>query len=155
MKQESSGRNKRRISFLMPYIDFCFMLIIIFVAMLSIAYFEPLGTTDMQTLREEKIDRREGEHPLRPTGLQEKREGIGIEPGASDVRPLIAPRSPQTGGQGAIRRAPDKKALHPEDAEELKRRLEEKERKLKELEEKLRKRKEGRGDHLYIDLGGE
>lgn len=32
---------KRRITFLMPFIDFAFMLVIVFVALLSIAYFKP------------------------------------------------------------------------------------------------------------------
>lgn len=35
---------RKHISFIMPFIDFAFMVIIIFVALLSIAYFEPPGS---------------------------------------------------------------------------------------------------------------
>ncbi|AWB10603.1 MAG TPA: hypothetical protein ENO30_06435 [Thermodesulfobium narugense] len=41
---------KRRITFLMPFIDFAFMLVIVFVALLSIAYFKPqeVSTSNLQ-----------------------------------------------------------------------------------------------------------
>ncbi|MCC6443700.1 MAG: hypothetical protein IT210_09635 [Armatimonadetes bacterium] len=39
----------RRITFLMPFIDFCFMVIIIFLALLSIAYFTPPGSPQRPT----------------------------------------------------------------------------------------------------------
>lgn len=148
MAQTGGKKEKKRISFLMPYIDFCFMLIIIFVSMLSIAYFEPLGTTAIQTEHETRIDIREGENPVLPPGIQKQPRGAGAETGAGEVHPLIAPHTRSRGAAGAEPAA---------DVEKLKRELAEKEKKLKQLEEELEKKKDkvGKGDHLYIDLGGE
>ena len=86
---------KKRISFLMPYIDFCFMLIIIFIGMLSIAYFEPLGTTDVQNQRDEVRDNREGRFTTKPAGIQKEKTGVGEEEPDSVVMPLSA-----SGGAG-------------------------------------------------------
>ncbi|MFH1539259.1 MAG: hypothetical protein ABIH66_09900 [bacterium] len=155
MATQTSGKKEtKRISFLMPYIDFCFMLIIIFVSMLSIAYFEPLGTTDIQAERESKIDIREGENPVLPPGIQLQRKGIGEQSGAGAVNPLIAPDANRAGAAAA----PGTSTARPAaDVEKLKNELAENKKKLKELEEELEKKKDkvGKGDHLYIDLGGE
>ncbi|MEW6202268.1 MAG: hypothetical protein AB1546_09850 [bacterium] len=158
MKTEGTKKEKKRVSFLMPYIDFCFMLIIIFVGMLSIAYFEPLGTADLQSEKEEKIDRLEGRHDVRPTGIQYKRSGVGLEEsGAGEVHPLINPGAAQPGGTGADKkRTPEGAArsdISKEELEKLKKELEEKNKKLREMEEQLGEKGKGRGDHLFIDLG--
>jgi hypothetical protein len=84
---------KRRISFLMPYIDFCFMLIIIFIGMLSIAYFEPLGASDYQTKKETKLEQVQGRFEVRPTGIETQNAGVGMETPAGTMRPLVAPLS--------------------------------------------------------------
>lgn len=42
---------KKRISFLMPFIDFAFLLIILFVALLSVAYFDPSPTQALETAK--------------------------------------------------------------------------------------------------------
>ena len=60
---------EKRVSFLMPYIDFCFILIIIFVGMLSIAYFDPIGATSVEVQRDEKIDGEQGEYDIKPSGV--------------------------------------------------------------------------------------
>ena len=77
----------------MPYIDFCFMLIIIFVGMIAIAIFEPLGKTDLQTVPSKIINPREGKNPIKPVGIQENPNGVGEK---TDIimRPLIG----RTGG---------------------------------------------------------
>lgn len=152
---EASGGGRKRISFLMPYIDFCFMLIIIFLGMLSIAYFEPLGTSDITNRAEPKIDRLEGENPVRPAGITVQLKGAGDEAGGGPVHPLISPAS--GAAAGARRAAPAQGDAGGEDAEKLKKQIEEQKKKLEELEQKLKEKedKTGRGDHLYIDLGGE
>ncbi len=83
----SSGR---RVSFLMPYIDFCFMLIIIFVGMLSIAYFEPLGRTDIQTVSENRLDTMEGEFEKKPAGIQSSNFGVGEKTPTASIHPLTS-----------------------------------------------------------------
>lgn len=83
-----AGRPKKRVSFLMPYIDFCFMLIIIFIGMLSIAYFEPLGTTDIETQETREIDNLEGEFVIKPTGIQQQNIGLGQQEMSTELRPL-------------------------------------------------------------------
>ena len=60
MEGEDNQGDGKRVSFLMPYIDFCFMLIIIFVGMLSIAYFEPLGAFDYEVKNDNTVDNEEG-----------------------------------------------------------------------------------------------
>jgi hypothetical protein len=94
MKQEASKQPKKRISFLMPYIDFCFMLIIIFVGMLSIAYFEPLGKTDLETKPTPIINQTAGIHEVNPNGVQVTKTGVGEEQKINVPHPLIG----QTGG---------------------------------------------------------
>ena len=87
MKQEGST-TKKRISFLMPYIDFCFMLIIIFAGMLSIAYFEPLGRTDIQNKKASELNKTQGKYEINPIGIQESNVGLGEEMPGQVVRPL-------------------------------------------------------------------
>jgi hypothetical protein len=87
MKQEGST-TKKRISFLMPYIDFCFMLIIIFAGMLSIAYFEPLGRTDIQNKKASELNKTQGKYEINPIGIQESNVGLGEEMPGQAVRPL-------------------------------------------------------------------
>jgi hypothetical protein len=94
--QEGSG-SKRRVSFLMPYIDFCFMLIIIFVGMLSIAYFEPNGRTDVQTKQANELDNLEGKWQKKPVGLQVQQLGVGEKSPDQNVVPLVSSASQQTG----------------------------------------------------------
>lgn len=89
----NSGGGGKRVSFMMPYIDFCFMLIIIFVGMLSIAYFEPLGLTDVQTQHEDTINQREGSEDIKPTGAQIKKYGPGEENPAEAALPLSLDKS--------------------------------------------------------------
>lgn len=89
----NSGGGGKRVSFLMPYIDFCFMLIIIFVGMLSIAYFEPLGLTDIQTQNEDVINQREGAEDIKPTGAQIKKYGPGEENPAELPLPMSIDKS--------------------------------------------------------------
>jgi hypothetical protein len=100
MKQEGK-KPKKRISFLMPYIDFCFMLIIIFVGMLSIAYFEPLGKS-MQTTQEKTIDNREGMFDKKPIGIQMQNKGLGDRENTDMVTPLVGART-ETGANSAQR----------------------------------------------------
>ena len=89
MKQEEHKSGKR-VSFLMPYIDFCFMLIIIFVGMLSIAYFEPLGRTEVQTKNVSELNMREGKFEIKPVGSQAPQLGAGEKTADATVRPLTA-----------------------------------------------------------------
>ncbi len=73
----------------MPYIDFCFMLIIIFVGMLSIAYFEPLGKTDIETKNTPDINQTVGRFEVKPIGIQESKIGVGEETKVNELRPLV------------------------------------------------------------------
>lgn len=73
----------------MPYIDFCFMLIIIFVGMLSIAYFEPLGLIDIQTQHTDIINQREGLEDVKPIGAQVRNFGPGEQDPSESILPLI------------------------------------------------------------------
>lgn len=84
---KTSG-SRKRVSFLMPYIDFCFMLIIIFVGMLSIAYFEPLGLVDIQTKHADTINKSEGQYEVKPRGIQEQNYGPGEQQKNQEVLPL-------------------------------------------------------------------
>lgn len=59
--------------YLIPYIDFAFMLIIILIALLSIAYFTPPGE-DGTEKREETIDREESNKKLLIPLIAEKKE---------------------------------------------------------------------------------
>jgi len=86
------------VSFLMPYIDFSFMLIIIFVGMLSIAYFEPLGSTDIETQQDSTIDQNEGEFLKKPSGIQKKIEGVGEETPDEQIVPLVPGVTEAAGG---------------------------------------------------------
>ncbi len=89
MKQENN-KVKKRVSFLMPYIDFCFMLIIIFVGMLSIAYFEPLGRTDIETKSTKEINQRPGKFEIKPGGINENKTGVGEKQPTETLRPLVS-----------------------------------------------------------------
>ncbi len=46
-----AGTRRKRVSFLMPFVDFCFLLIILFVALLSVAYFDPTITDTLAVKR--------------------------------------------------------------------------------------------------------
>lgn len=76
MAPASSG-GKKRISFLMPFIDFCFLLIILFVALLSVAYFDPSPVQSLQT--KQGGEQSQGGVPEEGTGniplTQEKGQG--------------------------------------------------------------------------------
>lgn len=50
----------------MPFIDFCFLLIILFVALLSVAYFDPSPTQSIQTTKGD-------------TGMEEEADGAGAQ----------------------------------------------------------------------------
>ena len=145
MKQEESGSTKR-VSFLMPYIDFCFMLIIIFVGMLSIAYFEPLGRTDIQTQRATTITKREGRFDSKPLGVQwesqapgdmDEIERIHAMQGGETITPLVVP-----GGAG-LNRAAQRAAASGASKEELERLREELRQKEEELKKMIEERPEG------------
>lgn len=97
MKQENGNSGQKRISFLMPYIDFCFMLIIIFVGMLSIAYFEPLGLTDVQTAEDKTIDQSTGRRDVVPPGMEKRLNGVGASTENGAVVPLIDRQDQQSG----------------------------------------------------------
>jgi len=73
----------------MPYIDFCFMLIIIFVGMLSIAYFDPAGLTDMTVRADDTQDQSVGEYENMPRGVETRAHGTGGEAIEGSPRPLI------------------------------------------------------------------
>jgi hypothetical protein len=88
-ENESSASGGKRISFLMPYIDFCFMLIIIFVGMLSIAYFDPAGLTDMFVRADDQINQSVGEYENAPRGVERRAHGTGGEESEGTPRPLI------------------------------------------------------------------
>lgn len=81
----------------MPYIDFCFMLIIIFVGMLSIAYFEPLGLTDVQTKEDKTIDQSTGREDVMPPGMEKRLNGVGSVTENGTVVPLIDRQDQQPG----------------------------------------------------------
>ena len=97
MKQENGNSGQKRISFLMPYIDFCFMLIIIFVGMLSIAYFEPPGLTDVQTAEDKTIDQSTGKQDVMPPGMEKRLNGVGAATENGAVVPLIDRQDQQSG----------------------------------------------------------
>lgn len=167
MKQEG-GETKKRISFLMPYIDFCFMLIIIFVGMLSIAYFEPLGSTDIETKKERTIDKLQGQYERNPEGIQELKQGIGENEPTGAVHPLY--RKPAAGARVEERRrsgparGPDSaanKGADPKELERLKKELEQKNKQIQELEkhqgvpsQEVKTGDDEPGNSYYIDLRG-
>jgi hypothetical protein len=95
MKQEGSAKTGKRISFLMPYIDFCFMLIIIFVGMLSIAYFEPLGATNMESKQDKTPDDTTGIHEAIPPGIETRRAGTGVVTDLGTPKPLVSRETQQ------------------------------------------------------------
>ncbi len=101
MKQEGK-ETKKRISFLMPYIDFCFMLIIIFVGMLSIAYFEPTGRTDVETEKTNERNRVQGTYETNPIGTPEENTGVGENKNGETVRPLIGKAGWPGGGKVTV-----------------------------------------------------
>jgi hypothetical protein len=143
MKQEGS-ENKKRISFLMPYIDFCFMLIIIFVGMLSIAYFEPPGSSDIETKNEKIIDRMQGQYEKTPVGVQEIKTGVGEkaptgavhvlarrpEAGKPQQKPSPKAAAKMTGPNAAA----NKGGADQKELERLKKELEKKNAEIQELE---------------------
>lgn len=88
MKQEGK-ETKKRISFLMPYIDFCFMLIIIFIGMLAVATFEPLGRVDYQTEQTNERNGVQGQYEINPIGIQEVNAGVGENKNGATVKPLM------------------------------------------------------------------
>ena len=163
----------------MPYIDFCFMLIIIFVGMLSIAYFEPQGKTDIQTKESEIIDYREGIYETKPAGMQQSNSGQGEKNPENEVRPLIGQAGSVAINRGAARMslnaasnvaaqggqaagvAGGKPADYVE-PEQLKKLQEELEKQKAEIEKLKATQKEGtggtqppssgQGDNYYIDL---
>jgi hypothetical protein len=177
MKQESSSP-KKRVSFLMPYIDFCFMLIIIFVGMLSIAYFEPLGKTDIETKKTNVINQREGKFEINPVGLQVSKTGVGEVIKENNTKPLVGRNGSITkllpatrpGAKPAAAAAQGNQAatgadlkpksyVNPEELENLKKELQ----KQKDEIEKLKATQKegtggdqppstGQGDNYYIDL---
>lgn len=179
MKQEG-GETKKRISFLMPYIDFCFMLIIIFVGMLSIAYFEPLGSTDLETEKERTIDKLQGQHEEIPVGVQVRNTGVGEDEPTGAVHPLY--RRPAAGaragrtqqrtvrGTGPATRNPapnaaanpaENKGADPKELERLKKELEQKKKQIQELEKRqgvpqqeIKTGDDEPGNSYYIDLRG-
>lgn len=145
--ESGSGCGRKRVSFLMPYIDFCFMLIIIFVGMLSIAYFEPLGLIDIQTQHEDEINQREGSEDVKPIGAQIKNYG----PGEQNISEAIMPLSPDisegsTQNTGEIENLKKQIELLRRQIESLKRQsgtstqLTVDIEKLKQLEEELQKK---------------
>jgi hypothetical protein len=177
VKHDGGTGPKRRVSFLMPYIDFCFMLIIIFVAMISIAYFEPLGVSNFQTKEEKKLDQTEGRFETRPAGIEMRNAGVGVTVPAAAARPLGGRRSEgptpliprgeaKTASPAALKtsgHAPkpgagkfDKKPGGPgdvpkEELEKLKKQLAVEKMKREALEAQVQENK-GIGNHLYIDL---
>jgi len=171
MKQEENGPNKR-VSFLMPYIDFCFMLIIIFAGMLSIAYFEPLGRTDIQTRQATTITNREGQFDTKPLGVQWESKAPGDLDDSDQIRPM---RGGETTPPAAVRPLRDlskPSGADPEELEKLKEQLRLKEEELKKMSETQHTAAEGKepdptaaspatpsqpdepgsGNHHYIDL---
>lgn len=128
---------RKRITFLRSYIDFCFMLIIILIALLSIAYFEPPGGAGSATKGEEGIIK-EGE--IKPLTT------------ATSIKPYL---------EGKFYYEKEIKKLKVETTEkdkllkELKKEISEKERKIKKLEGKIGKEEKitgGVGKHEFTDL---
>jgi hypothetical protein len=175
MKQESSKGSKKRVTFLMPYIDFCFMLIIIFVGMLSIAYFEPQGKTDIQTKETEIIDYREGKFEIKPAGMQQSNSGQGEKNPENEIRPLIGQAGSVAINRGAARMnlnaAPNAAAqsgqaagkpasyVNPEELEKLQKELEKQKAEIEKLKATQKEGtggtqppSSGQGDNYYIDL---
>lgn len=91
---ENSGQTKR-VSFLMPYIDFCFMLIIIFVGMLAIAYFEPPGKTDVEVKRAATRTDMVGRLDPLPAGIERRNRGTGESTPQGMLYPLKNPSNQQ------------------------------------------------------------
>jgi len=130
---EKQGGGKR-ISFLMPYIDFCFMLIIIFVGMLSIAYFDPVGAEKYEIKRDKVIDGREGNFEPKPSGVQAPKFGAGEENQDSvKVSPMIT-RIGDRGAGAAAGAVPGAVPAARGDAGELERLKKELAARQKELE---------------------
>ena len=163
----------------MPYIDFCFMLIIIFVGMLSIAYFEPLGKTDIETKKTEVINNLGGKYDVKPGGIKEIKTGLGEEAKADEPRPLVGKEGgkikylvpPGIGpkpvratnaaqvNRGAGAGVKPKSYISPEELEKLKKKLKEKETEIEKLKATQQEGtggaqppSAGRGDNYYIDL---
>jgi hypothetical protein len=177
MKQESR-KSKKRVSFLMPYIDFCFMLIIIFVGMLSIAYFEPLGKTDIETQKTPIINQREGRFEIKPVGIQESKTGVGEETKVNELKPLVGKAG---GGAKPLIAVPPgakpaanavkgnqaatgpgvkpKEYVNPEELETLKKEIEQQQAEIEKLKATQKEGtggaqppSTGQGDNYYIDL---
>ncbi len=174
MKQEENGSNKR-VSFLMPYIDFCFMLIIIFAGMLSIAYFEPLGRTDIQTRQATTITNREGQFDTKPLGVQWESLAPGDLDDSEQIRPMRGGETTPPATTAAVRPLRDlskPSGADPEELEKLKEQLRLKEEELKKMSETQHAAADGKepdgttaspappstpdepgsGNHHYIDL---
>ncbi len=173
--QEENGPNKR-VSFLMPYIDFCFMLIIIFAGMLSIAYFEPLGRTDIQTQRATTITNREGQFDTKPLGVQWESKAPGDLDQNEQIRPMRGAETAAPAAPAAVRPLRElskPSGADPEELEKLKEQLRLKEEELKKMSEKQQSAaaegkqpdgtaatsappsqpdEPGSGNHHYIDL---
>mgnify|MGYP007056007570 CR=1 FL=1 len=136
----------------MPYIDFCFMLIIIFVGMLSIAYFEPLGTTDIESRHTKKVDSREGQFNKNPLGIQQENMGSGDEQPSEVVYPLVPVGGLKADGNPVVAADKGNRVDKPggkdldaskEEVEKLKKLLEAKEEELKKLKENETVQSEG------------
>ena len=135
----------------MPYIDFCFMLIIIFVGMLSIAYFEPLGTTDIESRHTNKVDSREGQFNKNPLGIQQENMGSGDDQPSEVVYPLVPVGGLKADGNPVVaanKGRADKLGgkdldASKEEVEKLKKLLAAKEEELKKLKENETVQNEG------------
>jgi len=158
----------------MPYIDFCFMLIIIFVGMLSIAYFEPLGRTDIETKNTKEINQRPGKYEIKPGGINEKKTGVGEKQPTETLRPLVpdkgaaATARKNSGRLIANRANPNPAAtaggkpanyVDPAEVERLKKLVEEQHAEIERLKQTQKEGtggtqppSSGSGNNYYIDL---
>lgn len=102
MSHAEKGTTTKRVSFLMPYIDFCFMLIIIFVGMLSIAYFDPVGRTDAEAKQPAQPNETSGENEIVPPGIEQINRGAGPSEPRGPVTPMepVPERIPQPAPEG-------------------------------------------------------
>ena len=77
----------KRITFLRSYIDFCFMLIIILISLLSIAYFEPPGT-GAGDIKQELKTTLEKVHPEKIIELKKETEDFRDEISKEKIKKL-------------------------------------------------------------------
>lgn len=138
---------RKRITFLRSYIDFCFMLIIILISLLSIAYFEPPGSSGTEGIK--PIIPGKGVKELKP---KEKKEDL------TKIKEALATKEKELVSlKKRIKLIEEYKMKIKEQEKilrELKKELKEKEGKILLLRRQIELETLGLGKHEFIDLRG-